>query len=737
MAHALAALLLISVPAAAVETRTWQHSSQADFEKGTLKQLSLRSDGRLFLAPAAREISDASQPYFWALAVDGKGSLYAGGGGPGSKARLYRVEPDGQARVISEWEEMQVQALATSPDGRIYAATSPDGKVYRVDPDGKPEAFYDPKAKYIWGLAFNRQGELFVATGDRGEVHKVAANGSGSVFFRTEESHARSIAVNEQGHVIVGTDPGGVVIRISPSGEGFVVYQSEKREITAVAAAANGTIYAAGVGIKQPGVTAPVGPQPVQPAPAAPQPAPAPGQPPATPTQRTAAPPPTLAVQLPALAGGSEVYRIDADGYPQKVWSHAQEVVYTLAVDAQGRGLVGTGNRGNLYRLEPGNLTTLLLSLPATQVTAIAVGSSGKLHAATGNLGKIYDLGPELEAKGEYESEVLDAGGFSYWGRLSLLADGDVSRVNVETRSGNLDRPQQNWSAWQSAEWQRTEGRVVSPAARFLQYRLRLESPQKGAPTQVKGVTAAYLPRNVAPVVNEIEATPPNYRFPPPSLSITPTQNITLQPLGVRRTAPPKPIAPSPQSMQYAKGYVGARWLASDENGDELAYKVEIRGEQETEWKLLKDTQKEAYLSWDSTSYADGEYRLRVTASDDPDNPPHQTLRAERISEPFLIDNSAPEIRGLAAARTPDAKLRVEWKAVDARSVIQRAEYSLDGSPWRVVEPVTRLSDARELDYVLVLEGIASGEHTVAIRVTDEFGNQNVGKVIVKFEAAR
>ena len=68
---------------------------------------------------------------------------------------------------------------------RVYAATSPDGKVYRIAGDGKPEVFYDPKAKYIWALAFDSQGNLFVATGDRGEIHRVAPDGKGKVFFKT------------------------------------------------------------------------------------------------------------------------------------------------------------------------------------------------------------------------------------------------------------------------------------------------------------------------------------------------------------------------------------------------------------------------------------------------------------------------------------------------------------------------------------------------------------------------
>jgi hypothetical protein len=55
--------------------------------------------------------------------------------------------------------------------------------------------------------------------------------------------------------------------------------------------------------------------------------------------------------------------------------------------------------------------------------------------------------------------------------------------------------------------------------------------------------------------------------------------------------------------MQYAKGYVGGRWLASDPNGDPLMFTVEIRGANETEWKLLRDKLAERYYSWDSTAF--------------------------------------------------------------------------------------------------------------------------------------
>jgi hypothetical protein len=49
-----------------------------------------------------------------------------------------------------------------------------------------------------------------------------------------------------------------------------------------------------------------------------------------------------------------------------------------------------------------------------------------------------------------------------------------------------------------------------------------------------------------------------------------------------------------------------------------------------------------------------------------------------------------------------------------------------------VVDPVTRLSDSKELDYDLTLHDVTPGEHTIAVRVEDEYDNQATEKVVVR-----
>lgn len=713
----------------AVDTQTWEQASMEDFDQGTLQHLSLSSDGRLSVAPRVREVYDASLAFLWAVARDSKGTIYTGGGSlGGSRAKLFSIafqgDAQGRGKLLAELDGIAVQAIAIDRQDRVYAATSPDGKVYRVDASGKAEVFYDPKTKYIWALAFAKNGDLYVATGDRGEIHRVTPAGVGSVFFRTEEAHARSLTLDAAGNLIVGTEPSGLILRVTPGGQGFVLFQAPKREITAVAVGADGAIYAAGAGNRTATPVPPPTAVGAPPKPAAQVPTP-PGVVQIVPASPTPVAPPMLTSL--AVTGGSEIYRIQSDGYPRRIWSHAQDLVYALAFDAQGRLLAGTGNHGNLYRIDSDYSYTRLLSVEPTQITGLLRAPDGRIYAVTGNIGKAIAIGPEREPSGTFESDVLDADGFSYWGRIDKEPEASSGTV-FETRSGNVGRPQRDWSAWAPV----TQGRVSSPPARFLQYRATLSGT-----SELSDVEIAYQMKNVAPVLAQVEITPPNYRFPAPAVQTTTTNPpLTLPPISLptaRHPAPaPKISADSSATpaLTWAKGQIGARWLAEDDNADTLEFKVEIRGVNETAWKAVREKVRERYLSWDSTAYPDGKYVLRVTASDAPSNPPDQALTGVRESDPFLIDNTPPEITWGAAVGS--LGLTVAFHAKDALSNLSKAEYSINGGDWMLVEPTTRLTDSPEHDYRIEINRLPgnTGPVTVAVRVEDAYSNQAVAKKV-------
>jgi sugar lactone lactonase YvrE len=706
------------------DTLLWTQSDYADFQKGVRTNLAIRSDGRLTLAPRKTEVADGAASYLWALVRDSRGNLYTGGG-PGAK--LLRVTPAGKTEKLAEFDALEIHALAIDSKDRVYVATAPDGKVFRVEASGKSSVFYDPKQKYIWSMVFDKSGSLFIATGDQGEIHKVSPDGKGQVFFKSDETHMRSLAFDGQGSLIAGTEPGGLVIRISPSGDGFVLYQMPKREVTALAVSPQNEIYAAAVGSKTGPRVLAAAPAPAVPAPALLAPGAAPATTPAGAILTPAAPAPSAPAIVP---GGSEVYKIPALDSPARVWNGTQDIVYALAFDSAGHLLIATGNKGNLYRLDDHGLYTTLVTFPAEQVTALVAEKDGALYAATGNVGKVFRTGPGLEPEGTIESDVFDSGGFSRWGRVQAGGERNGGVISLTVRSGNLDRPQKNWSSW-SAPVTGTEGAsTATPAARFVQWKASLKAGPNGGSPWLDSVDVAYLRRNVAPKIEQIDITPYNYRFPAPAtqLTLSAAATLTLPAIGSKpaaaRSGTEQNVYPA---MTYQKGAIGVRWTSSDENGDSLIYRVEIRGASEKAWKPLRDKIREKYYSFDSTAFPDGEYRLRITASDSPSNTPEDALQSFEESDGFTIDNTPPAITGLKAE--PGGNLR--WHAADALNTIDKAEYSLDGGDWTVVDPVGKLSDAKALDYVLKLNGLTPGEHVVAVRVTDDNDNTAVEKVLI------
>ncbi len=738
-----AAALLATVPAAAERMRFWRQTSYEDFEKGTPKGVALRSDGRLVRAPRFVQRADPNLAYLWALAADSHGQVYAAGG---STAKVLRLEEKGTVTTVFESAEMSAQALAVDTQDNLYVGTSPDGKVYRVTPKGEKSVFFDPQRKYIWALVFGRDGTLYVGTGDKGEIFAVAPDGKGAVFYKTQETHVRSLAVDSSGRLYAGTEPNGLVLRVdadpkTKTPRGFVVYETAKKEVTSLLADKAGNLYAAAVGDKTPsnlpGQVAT--PQPVaQVVPGA-----------TGPMITFTAAPQMVFTPFPMLGGGSDVYRFGPDGAPQRLWSSRDELVYAVALSPEGKLLLGTGGHGIIYQLEGNEVYANIAKTFSGQVTCFAARAGGEILAGGANPGKVFSLGPEAEPEGSYESQVFDAKLFSTWGRLTWWGDNHSTDGHIEfyMRSGNTSDPSTYWSSW-AGPFHDPNGEPVNlPPGRFVQWKAVFRD---GAPgINIAWVGVAYLPKNVAPVIDSVliqnpgiraqsavgmvmppgQAQPVQLRMPaPPPL---PGLNLFPQP-----TPPPQPqkFEPPPQGF-VQRGWQSVLWGAHDDNDDDLVYSVYYRGERETVWKLLKEKVEARFYSWDTTTMPDGTYYLKIVASDSPSNPPDEALTAERVSDRFVVDNAPPEILNLRATVTGNAA-EARFEARDSASMLSRAEWSLDGGDWKVVLPAGRLSDARQESYSITLLGLASGEHTLAVRVTDEFDNQSAAKAVFHVGAA-
>ena len=718
-------------------TRNWEQSKFEDLTRGTAKGVAIRSIGGLQLAPAFAPVYSSPSTYIWAIAADEAGNVYAAAGSP---ARIYRIDVKGEAASIFEPQELQVQALVVAPNGVIYAATSPDGKVYKLEPKGgaidsrKTRAaaaplswvssvYFDPGTKYIWDLQLDEKGNLYVATGDRGEIYRVAPTGEHSLFFKSDEVHIRVLAVDHRGNLIAGSDGSGLVYRISPAGEGFVLYSAAKKEITALAVDQAGNIYAAAAGEKRGGgSTAPVSVTAIVPASQAPVPLLTQGP---TPLSSPAAQLPVISFPAPgAGASGSEVYRIAPDGSPLRIWTSQNDLVYALAFDQRGNLLAGTGNRGHVFAITGQDEFVDLVKAGASQVTAFAKAPNGGVYASTSNLGKLFLIGPDSESEGSFESDIFDAHTFSRWGRAEFRG---VGNVQLFARSGNVDNPDRNWSAWSQVDLARNAPLPV-PSARFVQWKAVLRS---GNPApRVDSILINYLPKNVAPEIDDVTVTP-GYRFP-----------------DVVKQANADPSAAVTPALVRDRDAISVKWNAHDANDDQLVFSVYYRGDSESRWLLLKDEITDKYYSFDAGLLPDGGYTIQVVASDAPSHSPGDALTTEKESTRFEVDTTPPRIENLNASIEGNKWIHVTFRASDSFSPLKRAEYSVDAGDWQYVEPVDQISDDKTENYDFRMPlpdntdepspsakpvgGSREVEHVVVVRSYDRFDNMGTAKFLIR-----
>jgi hypothetical protein len=339
-----------------------------------------------------------------------------------------------------------------------------------------------------------------------------------------------------------------------------------------------------------------------------------------------------------------------------------------------------------------------------------------------------------LAPEGSLESDIFDAGIFSTWGRLEWRGETPGgSSIGISVRSGNMNATARNWSDWPARVTTAEGAPSAAPASRFAQWRAVLNAGGGGSSPVLDTVNLYYRPKNIAPIISEIQVTPANYRFVASPLN-TKTRNLNLPPLGntvPRRRRSTSVSSASGHTLAPEPGAIGVRWAASDENGDDVVSKVEIRGEGEQNWILVEDKIPGDFATWDSTSFPDGPYTVRISVSDAESNPAAEALSDSRISEPFVIDNGEPRVANLTAV-AEGGRLRVKFEAADSTSVIERAECSVDGGEWKPVLPASGLFDSKELSFDFLTGEAGAGEHTVAARVYDAFENVAAAKTVVR-----
>ncbi len=316
------------------------------------------------------------------------------------------------------------------------------------------------------------------------------------MYYETGQSHVTALAFDTHGNVLAGTEPNGILYRISAKDKAFVLYNAESsgdplhhsdarrrhlcvgsrrlRSESHIAAHHHAQFAAQrhgdraghlhyGVRFGDSQADTEIKPKAGTPSAAAPQAVQQVG--PASPL-----------TEIPGV-DKSAIYKINADGTVETLWTSKDENVYSMAAEANGSLYFATDGQGRLYKLGADRKATLMVETNEGEATRL-LEAPGGLMAATGDMGKLFRLADGAGSSGSYESPVHDSGSVARWGRITWRSA--AGNVQVTTRTGNSARPDKTWSDWSEPLTNPQDSLIRSPNARYIQWRASLDGARRG-----------------------------------------------------------------------------------------------------------------------------------------------------------------------------------------------------------------------------------------------------------------
>ncbi len=675
LASVLLAGALLASDAGAVGTRTFSLDSMDSFQGGDLAGVAVVSDGtvRAGFTLANLPIADASSVWNAVPMPDGSTLLGTGTGG-----RVYRVN-NGQATVLASTGQMAVSALVIGEGGMVFAGTFPDGKIYKIDPkaapkEGELEAWATlPDTEDVWDLAYDAKNKaLYAATGPEGKLFRIDAQGKPQVFFDSDEPHLVSVAVAADGGVYVGSSGKALLYHLNGPGRATVVQDFDGDDVHKIAIVPAGMPHAGDIYVVANDYRGAV---------------------------RNLRPLKRAKLigsneeQHEPKAGKGKLVRIGATGVPETMLEDNENHYVALALDDQGLPYVGSGGDGKVWAVDDTHVTRLLADTEERQAAALSVSGKNRyvvssdpvvFHAITGQGG----------ANAIWTSKVLDAALRAHFGVLDWTADG---ALELQTRSGNTDKPDDTWSDWSAPQTQ--PGESKSPAARFVQIRARWgKDPQ----AVLRDVRLSFVTDNARAVLTDVGAGDEKVD----------TGGATV------------PASGGPVSDDQPSAKVRLHWKVDNPDNDELRFRVYFRPANVQRWTTLIDPNevfnKKEY-TWDTTGMPEGRYRIKVDVSDELANPPGRETRHTLESSSFLVDNTPPVLSNLAL-KGP----KLSGTASDGVGPISRIEMALVGSKayYPILPKDGVLDQASESFEIDVTGVIPDGPQLVIVRAYDAAGNR-------------
>jgi hypothetical protein len=630
---------------------------------------------------------------------------FAAGKGAGVELRAEgAVQLAPALEALAEVEAERIWSLTSGPDGTLYAGTGDLGRIYALPPKGAPTLLFDSPELAIHSLALGPDGSLYAGTAPDGLIFRIDPKSQVSTLAQTGSAYVWDLTFDPRGTLFAATGQPARVLSISPAGkvdtlcalaDQHAMSLLFHRQHLYAATAQAGRVYQ--IADTTARLLCETGYEEVH-------------------RLAVTAEGALYATALSPASGDqkekSALFRIDPEGPALALWQGEETQLLDLLAEADGTLLATATQPAQLCRFAPEGRLSLVARFEDFAPSCLARLPSGALCLGASQSGGLHRLSAAFAGEGRFESSVEDFEVQARWGSLRWRAELPAgARLAFQTRSGNSREPDPTWSPW-SAEFEPSGSPLSSPPARFLQYRALLRGAAGSTPV-LRGVEIAALPANLRPEIKSLEVQ----LYQPPGPGDGQDQGQGGPPLRGRRL-------PQRKSLRLL------RWQAQDANDDKLSYTLYVKGEGQQEWKKAEEGLEQSSFVWDTETMPEGLTQLRLVASDALDNPPAQALGTERLSAPFLVDNSPPELALELEGRDP---LRLVLRCSDRISPIQRAQYLVDyGDQAQQLVAEDGLFDSREERARFAVEGLAPGEHVIAAQVWDLLDNVGVVQLVVE-----
>ena len=213
------------------------------------------------------------------------------------------------------------------------------------------------------------------------------------MVFNTEQTLVWSAVADSKGNVYIGTGHDGKIFKVDSSGKGSMVADLPELDVLALAVDGKDAVYA-------------------------------------------------------GSSPDGKVYKIE-NGTPKEFFNPHTKYLWSMVFDKQGRLLVGTGDKGVIYRVTPDGKGSSFYDTDETHIVSMAMDNDGNVIAGGDPKGYIYRISPEGKAFVLYDSGMREIHSVAVAPNGTIYASaisGEpvIAPATPPATSGNPANPQAN-----------------------------------------------------------------------------------------------------------------------------------------------------------------------------------------------------------------------------------------------------------------------------------------------------